>query len=109
MAADKPDSVFGDVRIGVITYSSRALPGSAEEVLRYCLECGIGGIELMSDVAERYAGSPAPGRGGFGRSPAGGRRQMTPKKSRCRQMGRGLKGMASFHPNEQVPSVPQDV
>ena len=76
MAAAKPNSVFGGVRIGVITYSFRALPGSAEEVLKYCPDCGISGIELMSDVAERYAGSPAAGRG-FG---PGGRRQMTPEE-----------------------------
>jgi hypothetical protein len=63
----KPNSVFGGVQIGVITYSFRALPSSAEEVLKYCLDCGISGVELMSNVAESYAGSPAPaGRGGPG-------------------------------------------
>ncbi len=59
----KPDSNFGGVRIGAITYSFRALPGSAEEVLGYCVECGISGVELMSNVAESYAGAPAQGRG----------------------------------------------
>ena len=68
MAADKPNSVFGGVRIGVITYSFRALPGSAEETLKYCVECGFSGIELMSPVAESYAGSPSQG----GRGPGGG-------------------------------------
>jgi sugar phosphate isomerase/epimerase len=68
----KPNSVFGGVQIGVITYSFRALPSSAEEVLKYCLDCGISGVELMSNVAESYAGSPAPaGRGGPG-GPGGG-------------------------------------
>ena len=62
-AARQPNSVFGGVRIGVITYSFRALPGSAEETLKYCVECGFSGIELMSNVAESYAGSPAQGRG----------------------------------------------
>src|ERR1039458_70241 len=63
----KPNSVFGGVQIGVITYSFRALPSSAEEVLKYCLDCGISGVELMSNVGESYAGSPAPvGRGGPG-------------------------------------------
>src|ERR1039457_4013949 len=42
----KPNSVFGGVQIGVITYSFRALPSSAEEVLKYCLDCGISGVEL---------------------------------------------------------------
>ncbi len=63
MAAAKPNSVFGGVQIGAITYSFRALPSSAEEVLKYCLDCGVSGIELMGEVAERYAGSPAGGRG----------------------------------------------
>ncbi len=69
-AAAKPKSVFGGVQIGIITYSFRALPGSAAETLKYCLECGISGVELMANVAESYAGAPAlPGRGGF---PGGG-------------------------------------
>jgi sugar phosphate isomerase/epimerase len=54
----KPNSVVGGVQIGIITYSFRALPGSAEETLRYCTECDISGIELMSGVAESYAGAP---------------------------------------------------
>lgn len=70
--AAKPKSVFGGVQIGAITYSFRALPGSAEETLKYCLDCGISAVELMSNVAESYAGAPraaaGPG-GGFGRGP----------------------------------------
>ena len=64
MAAAKPNSIFGGVQIGTITYSFRSLPSSAEETLKYCVECGISGIELMSNVAESYAGSPQQGRGG---------------------------------------------
>lgn len=59
LAAPKPNSKIGGVQIGIITYSFRALPESAEETLRYCVECGISGIELMSNVAEVYAGAPA--------------------------------------------------
>lgn len=71
-AAAKPNSVFGGVWIGIITYSFRALPSSAEQVLGYCLECGISGVEMMSNVAESYAGAPLPaGRGGFGAPPGG--------------------------------------
>src|ERR1035437_10019036 len=55
----KPNSNFNGVQIGAITYSFRALPSSAEEVLKYCVDSGISGIELMSNVAESYAGSPA--------------------------------------------------
>jgi sugar phosphate isomerase/epimerase len=56
----KPNSQFHGVQIGAITYSFRALPGSAEEVLKYCLDCGISAVELMSNVPESYAGAPAP-------------------------------------------------
>ena len=54
----KPNSNFGGVQIGVITYSFRALPGSAEEILKYTVDCGLSGIELMSYTAEAYAGAP---------------------------------------------------
>jgi sugar phosphate isomerase/epimerase len=60
MAAGKPNSKFNGVQIGVITYSFRALPGSAEEVLKYCVDCGVSAIELMSNVPESYAGAPLP-------------------------------------------------
>jgi sugar phosphate isomerase/epimerase len=102
----KPNSTFNGVQIGAITYSFRSLPSSAEEVLKYCLDCGISGVELMSNVAESYAGSPAqagrgpgggPGRGpsgpggapggaGQGRGPGGGgRAQMTPEQQEARR------------------------
>ncbi len=58
----KPDSRFAGVQVGVITYSFRALPGSAQETLRYCIDCGISAIELMSPVAESFAGAPLPAR-----------------------------------------------
>ena len=101
LLAAKPNSNFGGVQIGVITYSFRALPGGPEEVLKYCVDCGISAIELMSDVAERYAGAPMPQRpfgpggpggrgpggpppgaggpppGGPGRGPGGGRPPLT--------------------------------
>lgn len=78
-AAARPNSNFGGVQIGIITYSFRALPQSAEQTLQYCVECGINAIELMSDVAERYAGAPLPAGRGFpggapmGQPPGGGR------------------------------------
>jgi sugar phosphate isomerase/epimerase len=54
----KPKSKFGGVQVGAITYSWRSMPSSAEEVLQYCLQGGISSIELMGDVAEKYAGLP---------------------------------------------------
>src|SRR5258708_27801408 len=109
LPAGKANSLFRGVQIGTITYSFRALPSSAEEVLKYCLDCGISAIELMGNVAESYAGSPArgggqggpgggPGRGpggpdgpgggagrGQGRGPGGGRAAMTPEQQAAMQ------------------------
>ena len=47
------------IQVGAITYSFRSLPGSAEDILKYCLQSGISSIELMGDPAEAFAGSPA--------------------------------------------------
>ncbi len=55
----KPNSKFGGVQIGAITYSWRSMPSTAEDILKYCVEAGISSIELMGDVAENYAGLPA--------------------------------------------------
>lgn len=54
----RPDSKFGGVQVGAITYSWRSMPTSAEDILHYCLRTGISSIELMGDVAEKYAGLP---------------------------------------------------
>jgi sugar phosphate isomerase/epimerase len=81
----KPNSKFGGVQIGAITYSFRALGGSAEETLKYCLDCGISAVELMSNVAESYAGSPAPAGRPGGPPPGGGRVQITPEQQEARR------------------------
>lgn len=70
----KPNSKFGGVQIGAITYCFRSLPSSAPELLKYCTELGISSIELMGDAAENFAGAPATRGGG------GPRRQMTPEQ-----------------------------
>jgi sugar phosphate isomerase/epimerase len=65
----KPNSNFDGVQVGVITYSYRSMPGAndAEALLKYIVDSGISGIELMGPAAEIYAGSPASaGRGGGG-------------------------------------------
>jgi sugar phosphate isomerase/epimerase len=54
-AAGKPDSKFNGVQIGVITYSFRSMPGSAEDLLKYLTTCGISSVELMGGPAEKYA------------------------------------------------------
>ncbi len=69
----KPNSVFNGVQIGTITYSYRSMPDqSAEAILKYVVESGISGIELMGGPVESFAGAPqAAGRGG---GPGGGGR-----------------------------------
>jgi sugar phosphate isomerase/epimerase len=54
----KPDSKFGGVQVGAITYSWRSMSGTAEDTLQYCIDCGISSIELMGNTAELYAGLP---------------------------------------------------
>lgn len=105
----KPNSNFDGVQIGVITYSYRSMPGAndAEALLKYIVDSGISGIELMGPAAEIYAGSPASagrgggggqgrgpggpgGQGGQGRGPGGGGRQpMTPEQQAAQQARAG--------------------
>jgi sugar phosphate isomerase/epimerase len=54
----KPNSKFNGVQIGAITYSFRSLPGDAESILKYCVDCNISAIELMGPTAEAFAGAP---------------------------------------------------
>jgi len=56
--SEKPNSNFGGVQIGAITYSWRSMPGGVENVIKYCKECGISSIELMSGDLEEYLGAP---------------------------------------------------
>jgi sugar phosphate isomerase/epimerase len=72
----KPNSLINGVQIGTITYSYRSMPDqSAEATLRYIVDSGISGIELMGGPVESFAGAPqAAGRGGGGgggRGPGG--------------------------------------
>jgi sugar phosphate isomerase/epimerase len=57
-ASGKPDSNFGGVQVGAITYSWRSLPGGIENIIKYCTEDGISSIELMSGDLEDYLGAP---------------------------------------------------
>jgi sugar phosphate isomerase/epimerase len=54
----KPNSNFSGVDIGVITYSWRGMPGSADDLLNYLVQCGLSSVELMSGPAEEFAGAP---------------------------------------------------
>jgi sugar phosphate isomerase/epimerase len=72
--SDKPNSKFGGVQIGAITYSWRSMPGGVENIIKYCKETGISSIELMSGDLEEYLGAPKnPMMGMFGPPPGGPR------------------------------------
>ena len=57
-AGTKPDSKFGGVQIGTITYSWRSMPGGVENIIKYCNETGISSVELMSNDVEEFLGAP---------------------------------------------------
>lgn len=59
----KPNSSINGVQIGVITYSFRSMPSTAQDLLQYCLQCNINAIELMGDAAEAFAGKPTRNNG----------------------------------------------
>jgi sugar phosphate isomerase/epimerase len=54
-----PDSNFGGVQIGTITYSWRSMPGGVDNIIKYCKASGISSIELMSNDVEDTLGAPA--------------------------------------------------
>ncbi len=56
--AGKPNSYINGVQLGAITYSFRSMPGSASQLLQYCVDANISAIELMGDAIEEYAGAP---------------------------------------------------
>ncbi|MEX0320828.1 MAG: TIM barrel protein [Puniceicoccaceae bacterium] len=59
LSAAKPNSKFGGVQIGVITYSWRNMTTKADEIIDLCVKGGISSIELMGNVVEEWAGIPA--------------------------------------------------
>jgi len=74
LLSDKPNSNFGGVQIGAITYSWRSMPGGVENIIKYCKEAGISAIELMSNDLEDYLGAPKNPMAGMFGPPAGGQR-----------------------------------
>jgi len=51
-------STFGGVHIGVITYSWRSMPSTAQDIINYCKQGNITSLELMGTVAEEFVGLP---------------------------------------------------
>jgi len=58
-AADgKPNSNFGGVHMGTITYSWRDMPGGLENLIKYCKEANVSNLELMGNDLETCLGAP---------------------------------------------------
>lgn len=53
-----PNSKFGGVQIGAITYSFRDLSGGLEATLKACVDAGLSSVELMGTGVEDYLGAP---------------------------------------------------
>src|SRR5580704_4868965 len=85
LVAAKPNSKFGGVQVGTISYSFREMPdgNNAEAILSHMVDLGLSGIELMNGPAEAWAGAPAGG----GRGPGGarGRAPLTPEEQEAMQ------------------------
>jgi sugar phosphate isomerase/epimerase len=103
----KPDSTFGGVKIGAITYSFRELPGTnAEQTLEYLVNCGLSHCELMSGPIEESAGAPVinymelmsrfmPG-GRGGEMPPEFRQAMEEKQKEVTEWRKNCTSMAKF-------------
>jgi len=76
----KPNSKFNGVQIGAITYSFRSMTGTAEDILRYVIRCGLSSVELMGGPAEQFAGLPT------GRARTGARRGKTADRQQGKQL-----------------------
>lgn len=58
-AAGKPNSKFGGVQVGAITYSYRSMPDqSVSAILDYIVQSGLSSVELMGQPVEQFAGIP---------------------------------------------------
>ncbi len=80
-AAAKPNSVFGGVRIGVITYSYRGVETTAQGTLQAILKSGISEVELMSGPVDDYVGLAGGARGGPRGEKAQGKGKGAPKSA----------------------------
>lgn len=54
----KPNSKWGGVQIGTITYSWNRMPGGLENMIKYAKEANLSSLELMSSDLETFLGIP---------------------------------------------------
>lgn len=69
-----PNSKFGGVQIGAITYSWRSMPSGVDNVIKYCKEANLSSIELMSTDLEEFLGAPKNPMAGMLRPPQAAQR-----------------------------------
>lgn len=75
---NKPNSKFGGVQIGAITYSFRSMPHDIDQLLKFCVDSNVSAIEMMGDPAETFAGKPVSPIKMPVIPPKGGQPQRTP-------------------------------
>ncbi len=77
----KPDSRFGGVQVGAISYSFREMPdgNDAQAILSHMVNLGLSGIELMNGPAEAWAGR-RPGQAAESRVGPPGLRRQRPRR-----------------------------
>lgn len=78
LSFNKPNSKFGGIQIGAITYSFRSMPHDIDQLLKFCVEANISAIEMMGDPAETFAGKPVSPIKMPVIPPKGGQPQRTP-------------------------------
>lgn len=89
-----PDSRFGGVQVGAITYSFRDLPGGVDAILKACVDAGLSSVELMGTGVEDYLGAPQNPL----QRPAGATRQLTDEERKTvDQYNRDLKEWRKVH------------
>ena len=103
LKAAKPNSVWGGVQVGAISYSFREMPdgNDAEALLAHMVELGLSGMELMNGPAEAWAGAPKPAGRGM-RGPGGPRPGGAPGAQPQAEGGaRGRGSRAPLTPEQQ--------
>ena len=78
LSFNKPNSKFGGVQIGAITYSFRSMPHDIDQLLKFCIDANVSAIEMMGDPAETFAGKPVSPIKMPVIPPKGGQPQRTP-------------------------------
>src|SRR5947208_6313693 len=59
LLAAKPNSKFGGVQVGInAPYSFHNMPGGADDILNYCAQTNINGLELRSQPVEGWLKAP---------------------------------------------------